>query len=116
MSDDDEKFQQAQLGIELRDQAINATERANLPWTLRAFDAVRRLAETREEFTTDAVWHVLGDSSPPPDEPRAMGAVMRRAMNKFLVLPTQRTHQSVRPDCHRRPLRVWRSLVFRKQP
>lgn len=100
-----------QLGAELRDRAIDATEIANTEWVEMTYKAVVSIAKLAQEFTTDRVWHVIGDVAPP--EPRAMGAVMRKAVANRICGPTDRTVKSVRPNCHRRPIRVWRSLIFR---
>lgn len=101
----------AALGATLREQAIDRTERANQGWIRLALQVVRDLAHSNAEFTTDKVWHYLKDDEP-PTEPRAMGAVMRKAVAEGLVSNTNRTVCSVRPGCHRRPIRVWKSLLF----
>lgn len=103
-------FGDAKLGAELRDVAIKRVGTSHDGWCALALDAIRRVAEARPEFTTDAVWHLLHDV-PEPREPRAMGAAMRRAVSAGYCLPTNKTKKSVRPDCHRRPLQVWRSLL-----
>jgi hypothetical protein len=97
-----------QLGIELRDSAIDAVERANTEWIERAYQAVRTLATKNAIFTSDDVWVAVEGE---PREPRAMGAAMRRAALDGIIVATDRTVLSLRPNCHRRPIRVWRSLV-----
>lgn len=99
-----------QLGIDLRDAAIDRVESASGAWVESAFQTVHQLALQRPEFTSDAIWALTGS---PPKEPRAMGAVLRRAMRSGIAIATDRTVNSVRPDCHRRPVRVWRSLIYR---
>jgi len=75
--------------------------------------AVRYVAEHRERFTTDPVWTVLESwSVPVPPEPRALGPLMKAACTWGWCEPTGETHKSVRPDCHRRPLAVYRSRLF----
>ncbi len=47
-----------------------------------------------------------------PHEPRVLGAVMREAKRQGWIEPMDEWRQSIRPECHRRPMRVWRSLCF----
>lgn len=76
-------------------------------WMERAFQAAKHVATIRDEFTTDAIWYLVGA----PPEPRAMGAVMRRIQVAGLARPTDRTVESKREECHARPVRVWQSLI-----
>lgn len=87
-----------------RDRAV-ATAASGAPdvWMTRARQVVRQLADTGADFTTDALWARL----PQPPEPRAMGAVMTWAAEQGLVVATDRTEPSTRPECHARPVRVW---------
>lgn len=90
--------------VAARDAAI-ATAGAGAPeaWMRNARQVVTQLAERGAEFTTDAIWQRL----PQPPEPRAMGAVMAWAADQGLVIATDRTVPSTRPECHARPVRVW---------
>ena len=103
MTDDDKR-----QGDFLRDEALARLERAHAEWINEALATVCLLANRRRELTTDAVWHLVG---PPPKEPRAMGAVMRKAASRGWIRATDRTTLSVRPECHRRPIRIWESLI-----
>jgi len=47
-------------------------------------------------------------------EPRAMGAVMRSLARARVIEATDRTVESVRKANHRRPVRVWKSLICKK--
>lgn len=102
--------QDKNLGEMLKDDAITRVGTSHSKWVDVALNAVRTIAERRAEFTTDAVWYLLRES-PEPMEPRAMGAAMRLAARQKICYPTDRTSKSVRPECHRRPLQVWRSLI-----
>ncbi len=97
-----------------RDAAIDRVEAAaREDWKEVALMVVEVVARDRELFTTDHVWAVMpGDVSTP--EPRAMGAIMRRAAREGYVTATDRHVLSNRPLCHRRPVRVWRSLIYRE--
>lgn len=108
----------AQLGLEFdaeraeraREEAIDRVERhARAAWLEAALGTVRQLAVERPTLTTDDVWLALGSA---PREPRALGAVMRKAEGLELIEPTNQWALSTRVACHRRPLRVWRSRVY----
>ena len=101
------------LGEQLKLEAIERVEgNANTDWTRAALRIVTRLANSRFEFTTDAVWHFLELADTATHEPRAMGAIMRKCGALGLIHATGRTVMSTRPECHRRPIRVWRSKVW----
>jgi hypothetical protein len=100
----------AQDGAEARDTAIAAVGEATLEWQARALAAIRVVATSQDEFTTDDVWRVLGRE--PEIEGRAMGAAVLTAARLGLLVRTNYTAKSLRVACHRRDLRVWRSLVF----
>lgn len=91
-----------------------AEEHAPVSWRGWAELAVRWVALRRPEFTTDPVWSVLEawDVEAPP-EPRALGPLMKAACGWRWCAPTERTSLSVRPECHRRPIRVYRSRLFK---
>jgi hypothetical protein len=102
------------LAQQVADEAVERVDRnADDEWKARALDAVRFVASARPLFTTDAVWWVLG-SDVQTHEPRAMGAVMRRAVKAGVCVPTDTYHRSTRAVNHARPLRVWRSLTYRE--
>jgi hypothetical protein len=92
-----------------RDVAIERVARGSGEWQVDALNAIRSLAATQPSLTTDDVWRALGRD--PDVEGRAMGAAMRSAAKLGLVQKTERTTKSVRVSCHRRDLRVWRSLL-----
>lgn len=97
------------------DEAIERVERhANENWTAAAFGVVVWVAERRPEFTTDPVWAVLERRYPDVQthEPRALGAVIKKAVREGVIEATDRTHKSVRPECHRNPKAIWRSLIY----
>jgi hypothetical protein len=96
-----------------RDEAVHRVdEHAEEDWKAAALDAVRFIAEKRDVFTTDAVWWLLGQQDvEPPHEERALGAVMQAAARQGWIAPTDRTRKSIRPACHARDLRIWRSLL-----
>lgn len=93
---------------QLTDEAVErAGTNADPVWFGKAFDAVVHIARRNEFLTTDDVWARI----PSTTEPRALGAVMRLARDAGLILTTTEYTQSRRPECHSRPLRVWRSLI-----
>lgn len=100
---------QIEIGEYLKSKSIDRVEISHGAWVQKALKAIKWLCEHKSEFTTDHVWQVLTKVKvPEPKEPRAMGAAMRRAQSMGLVVATDRTVKSTRPDCHRRPVTVWR--------
>ena len=85
-------------------------EPVNPEWGRLAEKAVERLARKLSDFTTDDVWEALAGVEG-PGEPRAISAVMSNAAGRGLIAKTSKHRVSIRPECHRRPVRVWRSLV-----
>ena len=94
-----------------RERAIEQVEcNAQLTWLDAAYAAVRSVSAEHETFTTDDVWKEMPADIREHAEPRAMGAVMRSAAKDGLCAATESWEASSRVACHRRPLRVWRSL------
>jgi hypothetical protein len=81
-------------------------------WRELAMRAVRGLAARFDEFTTDEVWEELGPEVRVGD-PRGISAVMQEAAKEGLISRTKRDRPSTRPECHHRPVRIWRSEVRR---
>lgn len=89
-----------------RDIAIERVEHAApADWKDSALTLVEALAKRTDTITTDDLWSLLDH----PPEPRAMGAIMKRAQKNGWIEPTDRIKKSERPECHARPIRVWRS-------
>src|SRR6185437_118095 len=98
-------------GIQRRDEAIRLVEaNADERWFVHALSGVYDLSRTGLTFTTDDIWNYLLDSEETTHEPRALGAVMRTAQKRGWCLPTDRYMPSNRPDCHRRPIRLWQGV------
>src|SRR6516162_3965343 len=73
----------AGAGQALAEEAIERVEAAaDRHWKQAAYEAVEQVARTHWRFTTDHVWRelFLFHSDGYAREPRAMGAIMRRAM------------------------------------
>jgi len=91
------------------DEAVErADAHADADWMAAALEAVESCAERHALFTTDDVYRYL--SGVATDEPRAMGAVMRKAQALGLCQATGDYRPSLRPQAHQNPKRVWQSL------
>lgn len=76
--------------------------------------AVQRVAFRQERLVGDDIWFEYERTGrAKPHEPRLLGAIMRTAQKNGWVAPTDEYHMSVRPEAHRGPKRVWRSLIVR---
>lgn len=100
------KLFDAASGEVLRDAAVEQVGRyADPNWLMAARQAIVDQIPGAK-FTTDDLWELVGA----PREPRAMGAAMTAARKEGLISALDEHKLSVRPECHRRPLRVWRRL------
>lgn len=73
-----------------------------------AVRAIRDLCTRQQELTADDVWMALERSgAAQTHEPRALGAVMQYAAKLGLIVSTGRWQESVLPQRHARPVRVW---------
>ena len=100
------------LAEEEKKRAIDAVAKAAKDWRAKAMPVLRQIAKEVEEFTTDRVqWELDRRGIEPPREPRAYGALMRKAAREGLMEKTDRVVPSVYPRNHRRPKAVWRSKV-----
>lgn len=95
-----------------RDEAIGRVLLAHKEWIEGVATAELWLvAKKHEFFTTDEVWAALG-GYPGPSERRAMGALIRQFLLRGFIERTEVTVCSDRPECHRRPVRLWKSLIY----
>lgn len=101
-------------GAALRDEGIARADRnADTEWKKAADLSVRAVARRMTVFTTDDVWDELHLNHPDAHthEPRALGAVMKRAMRDGLIIQTEQFVRSRRPQAHKAPIQVWGSAL-----
>lgn len=79
-------------------------------WRNRAQAALRLVAEKKLYFTTDDIWKTLDVR---PQEPRKLGPIVFNAWVQRLIQRTEITTNSMRLVCHGRPVRVWKSLIWK---
>jgi len=109
-------FEAAAEGERRKDRAIERVDKANEYWVTKACEVARRIASERKPASDRIERYITADDIYPhmgglvPTEPKAMGAVMTRLQREGLIEATDRTVKSCRPECHRRPIRVWRVL------
>lgn len=98
-------------GERLRDEGIEKADIGADGWVdVVALPLIRELAGRMETFTTDEVWDLLDRRQLPyPEERRAMGPAIVKAYARGNIEPLDTWRLSKRPECHRRPLRVWRA-------
>lgn len=98
----------ASLGEALRDQGMARVAAANPDWIEAARAALLRVAGERAFFTAQDLWpHLEGYGV---TDNRALGPVLRWGAKNRFIAATHGHELSERPACHRRPVRVWRSL------
>ena len=98
----------------VRDDAIARAERHALQeWKDTTMDIIKVLAIAYPTFTTDDVWLELNRTPHVgTHEPRALGSMIRAAYKLGWIVPTQEYENSTRPECHARPVKVWRSRLY----
>jgi hypothetical protein len=100
------------IAEEERDKALARVEsHADDEWKKIALTVIRDIAIDQLELTTDDVWLALAERDCATHEPRALGAVMRRAAAVGIIERTDVTRRSVRSTRHRGDVRVWKSLL-----
>jgi hypothetical protein len=92
---------------EAKNQALQqVADNTNPTWATDITRIILNLPTTT--FTTDDIWQAATDNNLMiPHEPRALGAILHRLAKQNLITPTDRYIPSLRPVCHRRPIRVW---------
>ena len=101
-------------GQQLATEAILAVGAAHEEWVEQALILIKTAAKKRATFSSDLIWLWLDrDGIPPPKEPRAMGAAFSRAQKLGVCVPTQKTIESIRDECHARPIRIWESRIYK---
>jgi hypothetical protein len=100
----------AALGEAAKEEAVSRVEaNASRAWLDAAWEALRFSSQHYREITADEVWALLWtDGVAAPHDPRAMGAIMRRAVREGLLAATSEFRPSALPQNHRRPVRVYR--------
>lgn len=97
----------------IKEEAIEAVSRgADQDWWSAATRGVRVLAKRQQYLTSDDVWSWLRPLEVQTHDPRAMGAIMRLASRDRAIQATNDWCTSGRPACHRRPIRIWKSLTY----
>ena len=105
-------------GRRARDEAIKRGDDAADPeeWKATADYAIRTVASTMVEFTTDDVWRLLDEwEIPRPEEPRWMGGRMTAAKAAGIISPTGRYGQTSQVQGHAHPAGVWRSKIYGRE-
>jgi len=97
------------------DAALESVDtHADAEWKAAANEAVRLVARQNPDFTTDDVWSVLDRTAFHTHDNRAMGAVMRQAVMAGWCVSAGEYRKSRRPQCHKRPVMVWRSKLWKE--
>ena len=101
-------------GKRLREQGIASVKAAHADWVAYAGVELFQLCQEQQEFTSEDLW--LRVSRDDVAEPRAMGAVMNNGRRAKMCERTDRVTEAKRAARHRGTVRIWRSLICKKQP
>jgi hypothetical protein len=80
-------------------------------WRAALRVALERVARRRPDLTSDDLWVEVGEDGMGKGNPSALGSIFRGAAKDGLIRLTDQRRESQRPAHHRKPLRVWASLV-----
>jgi hypothetical protein len=103
-------------GIAAKTEAIERVDRhASEDWKTACASAITEAARRWTRLTSDQVWEVLAERGvTEPHEPRAMGPMMVQAVRLGVLKATDDWEPSVIPARHRRPCRVYESLIWKE--
>jgi hypothetical protein len=89
-------------GKALRDQGMQRVLSSQEEWRDEAYWWLSTLTPGQRVTSTDLI-EAIGM----PASPNAVGAVMRSAGTRGILIPTENYVQSTRPSCHAAIVRVW---------
>jgi hypothetical protein len=72
---------------------------------------IEALARVKDTITSDDVWEQMPPALMRAWNPSALGVVFRSLRRDGVLQLTSERRESQRPAHHRKPLRVWRSLI-----
>lgn len=105
-------FDHIETGKIAKERSLIRVERhADEKWKEVVMGMIKIAALKHFHITTDHVWSHLEHHKEKTHEPRALGALMRRAAVEGMIKPTNIHIPSERLACHSRPIRVWESLI-----
>ena len=87
---------------------------ADSQWKKMAVEHVKHLINAKEEFTAEEVVMHLNELGIFTGENRAMGAIMQSFHRAGQIKPWGFS-ESKRPECHKSPVRVWKSLIYKER-
>lgn len=105
----------AMLSDRARDNALRrVAHNVDTTWATAAERAIHTVAARQPSLTSDDVWQLLQTwNVAPPHEPRAMGAMMKRAQKQGWIKPTSTFKPTTRVQAHSSPTRVWQSEIWK---
>lgn len=102
------------IAEDLKQIALRQVAGKHFEWIETVLPLVADCARDYKSFTSDEVFkRIVAAKIEMPDEPRAMGAVMRLARSAGWIEPADMFVVSDRVSNHRRPMRVWKSRLYR---
>lgn len=98
-----------------RDGMDRAERHADPHWWQCMLECGKEVSERKPFFITDDVVRLCSKLHPNASthERRAIGPLMREMCRLGFCEPTQDWVQSTQAQCHRRPMQIWYSLIYR---
>jgi hypothetical protein len=101
-----------------RDGMSRAEQHSDPHWWQCMLECGKEVAERKPYFITDDVVLLCRQRHPNASthEQRALGPLMSQMCRLGYCERTQDWVESMQPQCHRRPMRVWFSLIYQGPP
>lgn len=91
------------------EEGIRRVASTHEEWLEEVQGTILACAQKNRRFTSDLVWMELTTD---PHNKSAMGPALRRAVKAGVIENSGEFERSIRVSAHRKPIQVWRSLVF----
>ncbi len=104
--------QQYSIDEIIADAIQRSKDHANPEWFETALSIVENVSKSNPEFTIDQIWKELEGRSVETHDASAMGAVMKEAAKRGLIVNTKTMRPSERKSTHGRYIFIWKSLLI----
>jgi hypothetical protein len=92
-----------------------AYRHADTRWKQAAVEYLKHLVETQKYITSEQVVMHLNGQGIVTGENRAIGSIMKAFERTGTITSTGRFAESVRPECHKSPVRIWQSNIYKEK-
>jgi hypothetical protein len=91
-----------------------AYRHAVTPWRQAFMDRLREVAQSQQYLTSEEIVVWLENKGIVTGENRAAGSLMQAAARTGMIVHDS-WRDSRRPECHKAPVRQWKSLIYKEE-